>query len=266
MRLTSTSISQSCTGCGLAVLVATVCVTLLSTPAAAELCTVDAVPAANRVLASHSPQIFADGFESGDLSAWTVRQGVPDSFRVTEAAAMFRRSLYGLEANALGNIFVQVKNPPAGDHKSEPVVSLGVLFDPHTLRIGDRQKVVILQLRSPTGRILVDLQVLNRNTDMFLRMRARNASGRLRSLGAAKVHRGQTNLVEVAWTAPDAGAANGGAALCVNERRVAHATDLPQGDEGVRRIRLGLMGGDVGGTTTGSVYYDSFESFRTLAP
>ena len=71
---------------------------LLCAPCVAELCAIDAVPAATmEVTDAETSLIFVDGFESGDVSAWRAVEAVPGSWRVNERSAMFRRSLYGLE-------------------------------------------------------------------------------------------------------------------------------------------------------------------------
>ena len=182
-------------------------VAMLSAPSVAELCTIDAVPAARSIAeADHGDEaeLFADGFESGDLSAWRSREQVAGSLVVNEDAAMYRRSAQGLEVVANGNAWVQAKTP-----NDEKVFALGFLLDPHTLRLRDGKRITLLQLRPGQGRSLLDLQIQSRGGNLTVRLRTRGADGRFTILGRGTVTRGQTNLIEVARLAATAGNSDG---------------------------------------------------------
>lgn len=73
------------------------------------------------------------------------------------------------------------------------------------------------------------------------------------------------NLVEVQWRAASTpGGADGSAALLINGVLEARAPNLMNGQFDVRSIQLGVMRAP-DAQTMGSLYFDTFESFRLPA-
>ncbi len=202
-------------------------------------------------------QIFTDGFESGDTSAWGHVRGDLD---VNESAAM--EGLFGLEVPGGSRSSLVTREPDR-----ETTVLVSFFFDPNNIEIGPRRGVEILRFSAQGRRHHLRL-VLRQDAagEHRLALMVRGNRGRYDRIGGGIVTPGQANLVEVAWEAATRRNGNdGSAALFLNGEMEAHEPTISNGRLDVRAIQIGLRGRNVR-ASRGSYYLDDFQSFRTLAP
>ncbi len=205
-------------------------------------------------------QIFADGFESGDTSAWSKAKR-PRRLEVNTDAAL--EGVFGLEVLAGGRpAWLLSKHP-----KREKDILISLLIQPHTVQIPEEFPVTLLQLIHRRKRVHVSLQLEQTAANRFkVNLYAGGDTGDPEFVGGGTIRRNRTSLVELVWQRALApGAMTGGAALIVNGKLAAQ--DLSLDNDGLRidRVRLGALIDPLAGTT-GTYYLDDFQSFRTLAP
>ncbi len=209
-------------------------------------------------------QIFADGFESGDVAAWSAARALGSaSLEVNESAAMGGPgSVFGLEVTGGGRAWVETRDPDR-----ESTVSVSFFFNPDNWEMLARARVDILRLYGPGRRHHLRLVLRRAGPGLFrLGLLVRGNRGSYEPIGGGLVLAGGENLVEVEWQAASGpNATDGSAALYVNGELEAREPTLANGRLDVRTIQLGILGGNVG-RTRGSFYLDDFQSFRTLAP
>lgn len=217
---------------------------------------------AGAVPAGAQSQIFADGFESGDLSSWSfVGEQIPGSLEVNAAAAM-GGSDFGLEVAGGGRAWVESRHP---DREREVFVSF--FFDPNNWEMLARGRVDVLRFTAQGRRHHLRL-VLQRGATGQLRLGlfVRGNRGRYQAIGGGPVIAGQENLIEVAWQAASSrNGQDGSATLWINGELEASEPSLANGRLDVRSIQMGLVGGNTH-ATRGSFFLDDYSSFRTLAP
>lgn len=204
-------------------------------------------------------QIFTDGFESGDLSAWrnTRDPGAPTLF-VTPMGAL--NGFWSLRAFATDRGFLVDTTP-----NSETVYRAGFLFHPDTLNLRRGARLTILSLLDANNREHTKLVVApGRRKFLTFRLYTRERGTGYGLIGSGRVPRGRISRVQLEWAAA-ADDNDGLVRLKVNRNIVAQDTELDNSTLGVDRIRFGLIG-RVPAAASGSFYLDDFASFRTLAP
>ena len=200
--------------------------------------------------------IFADGFRSGDLSAWTSSTTDGGDLRVSRAAALGGRK--GLRARIDDNtpIYVTDDTPTA-----EPRYRARFYFDPNSIPMDSGDSHHILTGYAGTS------------TDV-LRVRFRYRHGRYQLIAALRddlstwMETGWHTIpdapraVELDWRAATAAGANdGGLTLWIGGVERANLTGVDNDTWGIDRVRLGSIAGIDAGTR-GTYYYDTFESRR----
>ena len=209
-----------------------------------------------------SQPIFADGFESGNLSAWTANTNDLGDLSVSTAAALV--SNWGMQAviDDANAIFVRDDSPNV-----EARYRASFYFDPNSIPMANGDAHFIFKgfsgtNTSPTEILRVELG----KTSTGYQVRASLVDDS--TLWASTVWipiQDRSNSIELDWRASTAaGANNGGLTLSVN-----NSDGLQQGatvavDNDTRRIdfvRLGALSGvDTG--TRGTYYFDEFVSSR----
>ena len=206
--------------------------------------------------------IFTDGFESGDVSAWSAARELGGASLEVNGAAAMGGSAFGLEVTGGGRAWVETREP---DRES----SVGLIFflDPDNWEMQARTRVDILRLYGPGRRHHLRLVLRRAGPGLFrLGLQVRGNRGGYEPIGGGLVLAGGENLVEVEWQAASGpNATDGSAALYLNGELEAREPTLENGRLDVRTIQLGILGGNVG-QTRGSFYLDDFQAFRTLAP
>lgn len=205
--------------------------------------------------------IFTDGFESGDLSAWSASE--TDGGALAAAADAALRGAFGLRAilDGAGDLFVRDESPAL-----EPVYCAGFLLDPRDV--------------SAQGRGLILLEALAESDAAVLRATLRGAEGvyELRIHARQDSTSGHTWVktdslplgpaaaaITIVWTRSSAtGADDGRVEVYVDGVARATLSGLDtDGLGGVEAVRLGALGELKHGA--GTLALDEFVSGRALA-
>ncbi len=221
-----------------------------------------AFSAAIPVAAQTTNLIFADGFESGDLSSWSaVREQRPGSLQVNPAAALDGTG-NGLEVRGGSRAWLLSRHD-----QPESGVRVFFFFDPDNWEMVLKARAEILRFYARGNRHHLSLVLRRAGEGLFrLGLVVRGNRGRYEPIGSGLVMSGEANFVEIEWQAASSPAgSDGSAALWINGELEANEPSIANGQLDVRAIQVGLVGGNVG-ATRGSFYFDEFESFRTLAP
>ena len=203
-----------------------------------------------------SDLIFADGFESGNLSAWTSNTNDAGDLIVSPSAALIGSQ--GLQAVIDDNntIYVTDDNPNA-----ELRYRVRFYFDPNTITMASNDAHYIFK------------GFMGTSTEV-LRLEFRQSAGAYQ-LRAALLNDGTTwtntnwftisdapHFIELDWRAATAaGANNGGLTLWTDGIQQQNLTGIDNDTRRMDRVRLGALAGiDTG--TRGAYYFDAFESRR----
>lgn len=205
---------------------------------------------------SPSDLIFADGFESGDFSAWSANKTDTGDLSVSAAAALVgTRGMQALIDDTV-TIYVTDDRPAA-----EPRYRARFYFDPNSIvmasgnahlifngLMGTTTAVLRLEFRYFSGAYQVRGRLINdattwTNTSWFTISDA-------------------PHFIEMDWRAATAvGANNGGLTLWIDNVQLANLTTVDNDTRRIDRVRLGAVTGiDTG--TSGTYYFDAFESRR----
>ena len=214
----------------------------------------------NTIMPSHTPSvsdlIFANGFESGNLSAWTSNTNDLGDLSASAASALIGNQ--GMQAVIDDNntIYATDDSPNA-----EPRYRARFYFDPNSIPM----------LSGDTHFIFKGF--MGTSTEV-LRMEFRRSAG-LYQLRIALLDDGSTwinsnwftisdasHSIELDWRVSSAvGANNGGLTFWIDGIQQANLTGVDNDTRRIDRARLGaLTGVDTG--TRGTYYFDAFESRR----
>lgn len=207
-------------------------------------------------MAGGSDVIFADGFESGNLSAWTSSSTDAGDLSVSTAAAL--KGGQGLQAmiDDTNGLYVTSDHPNA-----EPRYRARFYFDPNSLSMASGDTHNIFKGYAGTS------------TDVF-RLEFRFYAGAYQ-LRAGAMDDGTTwigtgwiaisdaaHSIEVDWRgATGAGANDGGLTLWIDGAQQGDLTGIDNDTRRVDRVRLGPIS-SLEGSTGGIYYFDAFESRR----
>jgi uncharacterized protein YjiK len=200
--------------------------------------------------------IFADGFESGNLSAWSSSTIDGGDLSVSAAAALVGSS--GLQALIDDNvvIFVTDDNPNA-----EPRYRARFYFDPNSIGMASGENHFIFYGISGTSTPVLRVQFRFSNGNYQLRSGLRDDGSTWTDTGWFTIS-DAPHSVELDWRAATAaGANNGGLTLWIDGTQKADLTGKDNDTRRIDRGRLGAVNGiDTG--TRGTTYFDAFESRR----
>jgi uncharacterized repeat protein (TIGR01451 family) len=204
--------------------------------------------------------IFADGFETGDLSAWTTSSADAGDLSVDGAAAMAGTS-YGLSAavNDVAGLYAEDGSPNDEDrYRARFYLDPGT-FDPGEANDSFRARVFLAFEEAPDRRLIA--VVLKRQSGIYsLGARVRLDDGSQADTGFFPISSGP-HVVEIAWTrAATAAVHDGTFALWVDGESKASLTALATSVSAVDFARLGVMSIKPG--ASGTVFLDEFESRR----
>ena len=198
--------------------------------------------------------IFADGFESGDLSAWSSSSIGGGDLSVSTAAALVDN--YGLQAlvNDIANIYVRDDSPNA-----EPRYRARFYFDPNSISMADGDDHYIL--------------VATSGATSVLRVQLRFSGGNYQIRASHLLDGGTTfnytnwisisdalHFIELDWRAATAAGANDGSlTLWIDGVQKANLTGADNDTWRIDYVRLGMVTGR-DPFTLGTYYFDAFES------
>jgi RHS repeat-associated protein len=205
---------------------------------------------------SSSDLIFADGFESGDLSAWSA--STTDGGDLSASSAAATNGSFGMQAliDDTAGLYVTDDSPNA-----EPRYRARFYFDPNSLTMDD----------GDTFNLFKGYQ--GSSTEV-LRVQFRFSSGNYQ-VRAGLVDDGSTwtytswftvsdapHYLEWDWRAASTSGANDGSlTLWIDGTQQGSVTGIDNDTRVIDRARLGALGLDAG--ISGTYYLDSFESRRT---
>ena len=206
-----------------------------------------------------SDTIFADGFEAGDLSAWTGGSIDGGDLRASTAAAL--NGTYGLEAvvNDTQALYVR-DNTPA----DEPRYRARFAFDPNGFDPGEAagafRSVLFIGLEEAPVRRLVQIVLKRQAGEYSLLARVTLDDGSFADTPFVPITDGP-HVVELDWrkaTAP--GANDGWFQLWVDGAAAGALGGLDNDAHALDFVRLGAMAVKAG--AAGTMYFDRFASRR----
>ena len=203
-----------------------------------------------------SDTIFADSFESGNLSAWSSSLTDAGDLSVTGAAAMVSSNGMRAVIDDNNSIYVTDDRPAAErryrarfyfDPNSIPMVSGNAHFILKGFA-GTATEILLMEFRQSAGAYQIRTSLVNdastwTHTNWFTISDA-------------------SHFIEFDWWAATAvGANNGGLTLWIDGAQQANLTTVDNDTRLIDRVRLGALAGIDAGTR-GSYYFDAFESRR----
>jgi hypothetical protein len=201
--------------------------------------------------------IFADGFESGNLSAWSGSTIDGGDLSATAVAAL--KGSRGLQAVIDDNnsLYVRDLRPAA-----EARYRARFWFDPNGLAMTSGDLHTIFAARSGSGLEVVRLQFRRSSSLYQVRAQLRTDAGTYTSTSWYTIS-DAAHAIEFDWKAATAvGANNGSLSLWLDGVLKQTAAAIDNDSLRVEEARLGPLAGiDTG--TRGVAYFDAFESRRT---
>jgi hypothetical protein len=203
--------------------------------------------------------IFADGFESGDLTHWSSAVTDGTDLRSTAPAAM-AGTAFGLEAlvNDTNSLYVQDDTPVL-----ESRYRARLYFDPNGFDPGEGQshfRTRICIVFDPSGFRIITL-VLKRQAGAYsVETRVRRDDGTRADTGFLPISDGP-HFIEFNWQrATGPGASDGTLEMWIDGTSMATLTGIDDDLSSVDSARMGAMSVKTG--AAGTLYFDEFESRR----
>lgn len=199
-------------------------------------------------------QIFADGFESGDLSAWTSNKNDSGDLSVSTAAALV--GAYGMQAVLDDNVAIYVTDDTPN---AEPRYRARFYFDPNSLSMASGNAHYIFFGYSGTTTMVLRVEFRYYNLSYQIRVGLINDSSIWRNSSWFTISDDQ-HFIELDWmAATTVGANDGYLTLWIDEVQKANLTGVDNDTRRIDRVRLGAVTGIDSGTR-GTYYLDAFES------
>ena len=194
--------------------------------------------------------IFADGFESGNFSAWSSAVG--SDLSVSSAAALV--GTRGMQALINDNTAIYlVDERPA----SEARYRARFYFDPNSISMASSDNHFIFYGYSGTSKIVTRIQFrFTSKAGYQVRAQVINNSSSWTNSAWLSIN-DAPHALEIDWQA----AASGGLTFWIDGVQRAALTGIPTSNYRIERVRLGAVNGIDSGTR-GTYYFDAFESRR----
>jgi hypothetical protein len=203
--------------------------------------------------------IFADGFESGDFSAWSDSRTDSGDLSVSSAAAI--AGAYGMQAvlDDTNTIFVTDERPA-----SEPRYIAGFSFDPNSIAMLSGDSHYLFYGLNISSTVVVRIQFRISQGSYEIRGAVFNDAGGSTNTAWVPIS-DAPHRIEFDWRAATAAGANDGAfTLSIDGQQQGNLTGIDNDTYRVDRVRLGAVASiDTG--TLGTTYFDDFESRRQPA-
>jgi len=203
-----------------------------------------------------SDLIFKDGFESGNLSAWT--SSTIDLGDLSASMASVLVGNQGMQAMIDDNntIYVTDDNPNA-----ESRYRARFYFDPNSITMASNDAHFIFKGFAGTATDVFQIELRNASGLYQIRAKALNDSSAFVVTNWFNIS-DAPHFIELDWgAATGVGANDGGLTLWIDGVQQANLTGIDNDTWRIDRARLGALAGmDVG--TSGTYYFDAFESRR----
>ncbi len=199
-----------------------------------------------------SDLIFADGFESGNLSAWTSSVTGNGDLSVSSAAALVGSR--GMQALINDNTAIYlIDESPA----SEAHYRARFYFDPNSIVMASSDNHFIFYGYSGTSKIVTRIQFrFTSKAGYQVRAQVINNSSSWTNSAWFPIS-DAPHALEIDWLA----ASSGGLTFWIDGVQRAALTGIPTSNYRIERVRLGAVNGIDSGTR-GTYYLDAFESRR----
>jgi len=201
--------------------------------------------------------IFADDFESGDLSAWSASatDGSDLSASLDTLTSNYRLQAVIDDNNA---IYVTDDSPNA-----ETRYRARFYFDPNSILMKSNDNHYLLHGYTGNAAVVVRVQIRFSNSSYQIRAALRNDSSTWTSSSWFTIS-DAPHSIEIDWRAATAsGANNGGLTLWIDGIERANLTGLDNDTRRIDRVQLGAVSGIDNGTR-GAYFFDTFESHRQV--
>jgi hypothetical protein len=199
--------------------------------------------------------VFADGFEAGDLSAWTSSTVDAGSLTVNPAAAL--SGSQGLQAVIDDNnpIYVTDDTPNA-----EPRYRSRFYFDPNSIAMNNGNAHFIFY--GNHGLVQVLRVEFRRSAGVYQLRAALRNNGATWTNGSWFTISDAPHFIELDWRAATAAGANdGGLTIWIDDLQQADLTGIDNDTRRIDSIQLGAISG-IDNATRGTYYFDAFEARR----
>ncbi len=198
--------------------------------------------------------LFFDGFETGDLSAWSSAQTDSGDLSVSPEAAI--GGAFGLRAVIDDNrVIYVVDTTPAG----ERTYSGRFYFDPNGISMASGNAHVIFKAMDAASRTAFQVELRSFQGDYQVRAHAPWDSGGAYNSPWFRI-RDDGHLIVVIWQAASAeGIGDGWLALYIDGEGVSFGGGIDNDTRRVDLVRLGAVGG-IDTATRGTTYFDAFGS------
>jgi hypothetical protein len=198
--------------------------------------------------------IFADGFETGDLSAWSEVRSDGDLSVRTSAAL---EGAYGMKVLVDDTSPLYVTDwSPFGEEQYRSRFA----FDPNSLTMLDGRSHFIFQAIQGSAKVVARVEFRFKSGAYQLRAAAWDESGSWRNTSWWNID-DAPHVVELLWKAPAGFPADGVMSLWLDGVEVERQEAVYSVGLQINFVRLGAVAGLDNGTH-GSMYFDAFESRR----
>jgi uncharacterized protein YjiK len=205
---------------------------------------------------SSADLIFANGFESSTLSAWTSSSTDQGDLSVSSAAALVGRQGMQAVIDDSSEIYVTDDTPNA-----ETRYRARFYFDPNSIAMASNNTHYIFRGYSGTSTIVFRVQFRFSGGSFQLRAAVRNDGSTWTDTKWIPISNGP-HAIELDWrAATGVGANNGGLTFWIDGVERANLTGSDNDMRRIDRVRLGAQAG-VDRITRGTYYFDAFESRR----
>ncbi|MFZ2102956.1 MAG: right-handed parallel beta-helix repeat-containing protein, partial [Oricola sp.] len=200
------------------------------------------------------PVLFADGFETGDLSAWSSAETDQGDLSVSSGAAL--GGAYGLQADIDDNrsLYV-VDTTPA----NESAYAARFYFDPNSIVMASGNAHLLFKALDGASRTVYQIELRSYQGDYQVRGQALGDGGGLTSTPWFRLH-DDVHAIETIWQAATAdGGSDGSLTLWLDGELAASLAGLDNDTLRVEAVRLGAVTGIDSGTR-GAYFFDAFGS------
>jgi len=200
--------------------------------------------------------IFADGFESGNLSRWSSSKTDSGDLSVSASAALAGSN--GLQAVLDDNVAIHVADDTPA---AEPRYRARFYFDPNSIPMVSGDNHYIFYGYSGSSTVVMRVQFRFSNGSYQLRAALRNDASTWTNTSWFTINDAR-HPIELDWQAATAaGANNGSLTLWIDGTQRANLTGIDNDTRRIDRVRLGAIAG-IDTRTRGTYYFDAFESRR----
>ena len=203
-----------------------------------------------------SDLIFADGFESGTLSAWSASVTNGGNLNVTTTAALVGSQGLRAVINNTTAIYVTDDTPNA-----ESRYRARFYFDPNSITMSNGNTHTIFYGYQGTSTQILQVEFRRSSGVYQVRASVRNNKSTWSSSNWFTIN-DAPHFLEMDWRAATAaGANNGSLTFWIDGAQQANLTGVSNDTRRIDRVRLGAVEGLDSGTL-GAYYFDAFESRR----